>query len=415
MDKIYEDEVEEMSNLLKETIDKFEKGYEVSIMEPLFCISKKQFELLDTISRLSNYQVRNGCWRLCEALCKQMNIDVENTFGINNIDFLIRWQGRKVGISVAFKANYMPEVEEIVMEELDELLIVVLQDAKGERPLFYRPNNSKYRNYKYREKIKNITMQQFFEMLGRSDYDDFRECVARYNYDAEQALGITVSAIPTKKAIEKHKINVKRDLLSYFYEEELLSVFTSTEIADMKIYFEKNCQVVISDADFAKSFISSEWYYDLQVKTDGGLEQTAIVAGYLKSLEQFLCAILLVLSDNGKKEFMFDKNKLGKKLTGEGKLPLSNENMKLIHTMARNLLNVIKSNPKYIMRNTTMTFKVISYLDKYVYEIRNNYLHKGNLYELTDIEDIREKTYATIFMILGTFFIDVEKISEVRY
>ena len=36
-------------------------------------------------------------------------------------------------------------------------------------------------------------------MLGRDDYEDFRECVGRYNYDAEQMLGITVSAIPTAK------------------------------------------------------------------------------------------------------------------------------------------------------------------------------------------------------------------------
>lgn len=230
----------------------------------------------------------------------------------------------------------------------------------------------------------------------------------------KQRLGITVSTIPTKKAVENHKKKIKERLLDYFYEDELRTIFDEDEIADMKACFEKNHEVLISDADFAKSFISSEWYYDLQVMTDGGLEQTAIVAGYLKSLEQLLCSILLVLSEDGNNEFLFRTKPEVAKQTGNDKLPLTRENQKLILTMAKNILSVIDGRKKFVMRKTKMTNRVLEYLGEYVDKTRNGYMHKDNLYKWTDIQNIRTKTYAAYFVVLGTFFVDVKKLSHIN-
>ena len=182
----------------------------------------------------------------------------------------------------------------------------------------------------------------------------------------------------------------------------------------MKKWFERNYEVLISNADFSRSLISSEWYYDLQVKTDAGIEQTAIVAGYLKSLEQLLCSILLVLSEDDNNEFMFFTNKEGKEKTGQDRLPLNYANQKLVLTMAKNILKAIKGNKKSVLRKTKMTDKVIEYLEQYVEKTRNGYMHKDNLYEWSDIQNIRTKTYAAYFMVLGTFFIDVEKLSHIN-
>ena len=154
----------------------------------------------------------------------------------------------------------------------------------------------------------------------------------------------------------------------------------------MRKWFEKNYGVLISNTDFSRSFISSEWYYDLQVRTDEGIEQTAIVAGYLKSLEQLLCSILLVLSEDENNEFMFYTNKEGKEKTGQDRLPLNHANQELILTMAKNILRVIKGNKKSVLRKTKMTDRVIGYLEYYVEKNRNGYMHKDNLYEWTDIQ-----------------------------
>lgn len=377
-------------------------------------MSNKQFPLMKTVAHFSNYQVLNGCRQLCIDMCKQMGLMVKETPEREAVDFILDMDSKSIGILISFTSNFMPNVSDETMQIIDKLMVVVLQDSMDGQPQFYKPNSYKYRNYKYKDCIEQMTIKQFFEMLGRDDYEDFKECVGRYNYEAEQKLGITVSAIPTKKAVEKHREKIQKELLSYFYENELQTIFEEEEIADMKKWFENNHEVLTSNADFSRSLISSEWYYDLQVKTDGGIEQTAIVAGYLKSLEQLLCSILLVLSEDENNEFMFFTNKEGKEKTGQDRLPLNYANQKLVLTMAKNILKAIKGNKKSVLRRTKMTDRVIEYLEQYVEKTRNGYMHKDNLYEWSDIQNIRTKTYAAYFMVLGTFFIDVEKLSHIN-
>lgn len=414
MKTLYESAIADMTSLLEKTVDDFSMAYEVSVMEPLFCVSNKQFPLMKTVAHLSNYQVLNGCRQLCIDMCKQMGLMVKETPEREDVDFILEMDNGSMGVLISFTSNFMPNVSDEIMHTIEKLMVVVLQDSMDRQPQFFKPNNHKYRNYKYKDCIDQITIKQFFEMLGRDDYEDFKECVGRYNYEAEQKLGITVSAIPTKKAVEKHREKIQKELLSYFYANELQTLFEEEEISDMKKWFEKNYEVLTSNADFSRSLISSEWYYDLQVKTDEGIEQTAIVAGYLKSLEQLLCSILLVLSEDENNEFMFFTNKEGKEKTGQDRLPLNYENQKLVLTMAKNILKAIKGNKKSVLRRTKMTDRVIEYLEKYVEKTRNGYMHKDNLYEWTDIQNIRTKTYAAYFMVLGTFFIDVEKLSHIN-
>lgn len=414
MKTLYESAIADMTSLLEETVDDFSTAYEVYAMEPLFCVSNKQFPLMKTVAHFSNYQVLNGCRQLCIDMCKQMGLMVKETPEREDVDFILEMENGSIGVLISFTSNFMPNVSDEMMHTIEKLMVVVLQDSMDGQPQFYKPNSDKYRNYKYKNCIEQITIKQFFEMLGRDDYEDFKECVGRYNYDAEQKLGITVSAIPTKKAMEKHREKIRKQLLSYFYENELQTVFEEEEISDMRKWFEKNYEVLTSNADFSRSLISSEWYYDLQVKTDGGIEQTAIVAGYLKSLEQLLCSILLVLSEDENNEFMFFTNKEGKEKTGQGKLPLNYDNQKLVLTMAKNILKAIKGNKKSVLRRTRMTDRVIEYLEKYVDKTRNGYMHKDNLYEWDDIQNIRTKTYAAYFMVLGTFYIDVEKLLHIN-
>lgn len=414
MKTLYESAIANMRKLLEKTIDNCSMAHEVYGMEPLFCVSNRQFNLMKTVAYFSNSQVINGCRQLCVDICKQMELQIKEITESEDVDFILEVDGKSIGILISFTPNFMPNVSDEMMNIIDKLMVVVLQDSMDGQPQFYKPNSHKYRNYKHKNRIEQITIKQFFEILGRDDYEDFRECVGLYNYDAEQKLGITVSAIPTKKAMEKHREKIRKELLSYFYKNELQTVFEEDEISDMKKWFEKNYVVLTSNADFSKSLISSEWYYDLQVKTDGGIEQTAIVAGYLKSLEQLLCSILLVLSEDENNEFMFFTNKEGKEKTGQDRLPLNYANQKLVLTMAKNILKVIKGNKKLVLRRTKMTDRVIEYMERYVEKVRNGYMHKDNLYEWSDIQNIRTKTYAVYFMVLGTFFIDVEKLSHIN-
>lgn len=61
-----------------------------------------------------------------------------------------------------------------------------------------------------------------------------------------------------------------------------------------------------------------------------------------------------------------------------------------------------------------MTDCVITYLEQYVDKTRNGYMHKDNLYEWADIKKIRKNTFAAYFMILGTFYFNIEKLTHVE-
>lgn len=408
MKMIYESAIADMTVALESTIKNFSKAYDANTMRPLFCVSNYQFLLMKNVEKYSNVQVLNGCRKLCIDICKQMELKIVEIPGNMDIDFVLETESGKQGFLISMTDNFTPNISDEIMSSLNELVVVVLQEEIDGVPVFCHPNSHKYRDYKYKELIRQITIKQFFEMLGRDDYEDFRECVGKYNYEAEQMLGMTVSAIPTKKAVDKHKCEIRKRLLDYFYKDELRTVFNEKEITDMKMWFEKNCEILISNADFAKSFISSEWHYDLQIMTDGGIDQTAIVAGYLKSLEQLLLSIVLVLSDDKNDEVIICPKSRKKKS------PLTSENQIPAYTTAGKILGWIDGNQKYVMRKTEMTDRVLEYLKQYVRKTRNSYMHKDNLYEWTDIQNIRTKTYAAYFMIIGTFYINAEKLSHIN-
>ena len=141
----------------------------------------------------------------------------------------------------------------------------------------------------------------------------------------------------------------------------------------------------------------------------------------MKKFVSSIITITLLLSyqpfsfaeENENNEYIFRANRVGKETTGELKLPLTRENRKLVLTMAGDIVKVIKANKKSVLRKTVMTDRVITYLEQYVEKTRNGYMHKDNLYEWSDIANIRLKTYAAYFMVLGTFFINLEKIMVV--
>ena len=412
MNNIYEDAFAEMTALLKDTLEDLSKAYGINTTEPLFCISNKKFILMEKIARSCNSQVLSGCIHLCFDLCRQREMNVRKTPELKEVDFICELCGKTTGFHLSLSSKFMLEIEDALKLGVEEIFVVVLQETQDDNPMFYRPNSKKYKEYPYKGMVKNITIKQFFEMIGATGYDDFREYIGRYNYDAEQMLGMTVSLIPTKKAIEEHKTKIKSVLISFFYEEKLRQYFSVKDITCMKEQFCKKYDVLLSDTDFSKSLISSEWYYDLQVKTDGGIEQTAIVAGYLKSLEQLLCSSLLTLSEDC--ELIFATNKMGREQTGKDKLPLTHENLKLVNTTAGYILSRIEANKKSVLYKTNVTDRVIVYLKDYVKKSRNAYMHKDNIYELSEIEDIRTKTYCAYFLILSTFKIDIEKLSHIN-
>ena len=400
-------------SLLNETVNGFSDSMDSSTMRPLFCISNDKLKLLELVSYFSNYQLLNGCRVLLLELCRENHLTVVETPELEDINFLFYLNDKRIGVHVSHNPQFMLRLNKHIEQQIDEILNVVLQESTDKTPTFNKPNHSKYKDYPYKHLIRHITVKQFYEEIGSPNYEEFYYFTKRYNFEAEQALGLTVSAIPTSKTLEKQKVKVAEYLHSYFFETELKKVLTDVEIVDLKRWFEKYNEVLLSNASFAKSFISSEWFYNLQVVSECGLEYTAIVAGYLKSVEQLLHEILLALSD--KYDFTFPPTAKAKDTLGDTRVPLSRKNKDMLRTMAGNLLFVIEKRKRVVFHKRvakSTTNKALDFLNKYVAETRNAYLHKDNIYTWAEIQEIRTKTYCAYFLILSTFRIDTDKLIQ---
>lgn len=78
--------------------------------------------------------------------------------------------------------------------------------------------------------ITNLSLQSFLDEIGVTEFDVLKEYIGRYNYDAEIMLGLRVSAIPTKEALDKKKSEVNTRFRSYFFIDDLNQWFSDGDL-----------------------------------------------------------------------------------------------------------------------------------------------------------------------------------------
>lgn len=402
---IYEETVNTMIKMLKDTIYNFSNAFDATHdffhSEPLFYIASPKLKLLKNISYFSNYQARNTIATLCKNLLSMFGYTVVDCQCAADVDFYVLNGDKKTGYCLSMSENYMPNIDDAVADGLTHHVVVVLKNNKIGLP----PNSLKYRDYPHKNIIRIVTLKEFFDGISPGEYEIFEEYIGRFNYDAEMMLGLTVSPIPTQKELQKTWEKIKTEFGSYFFKESLEENFTDVEIKALKKRFQCADILNVSSGMFVDSFISSEWYFNLLERTDGELEQTAIVAGYLKSIEQLLFVLMLSRSDILQFK-LYDKSK---KL-----VPLTPENQSTVLSMAGNLLKSIDIN--YGQRLNAVYFdgvigqKVQDFLHSFVQRTRNGYFHKDNIYTLAEIQKIRQQAYCAYFLLGSAFIFDFKKV-----
>lgn len=402
---LFEQTANILIDALEEIIDNFTESYNIAHehyqVQPLFSITSPKLDLLNQVSYFINYRVRNEIALLCKELCEI----TEDSKSIKNIDFYQTIDKKKIGYFVSFTEKYMLDLEEAKNFGIEKVVVIVLNSNLFNLP----PNSHKYRNYPDKHKIKNISLKDFFEIVCPGEYTVFEEYIARFNCEAEIMLGQTVAPIPTKKALEQKWEKIKGEFLTYFFEECLKEDFLEEEIVVLKEFFVKNKLLNISKSTYIDSFVSSEWYYDMLKNTDTQMEQTAIVAGYLKSIEQLLFAMMLSKCDNT--IFKLRVKKAYK--NDEDYIPLTKDNSNTLLTMAGSLLTSIDVNFKkkldevYITQ--TIGMKAQKFLHNFFEHTRNGYFHKDNIYTEDDINRIRKETYCALFLLGSAFKFDINR------
>ena len=403
---IYEEAVNTMIEMLNDTIRDCTGAYntvrDYFHQECLFCITSPKLDLLKAISHFSNYQVCNAIATLCKKFLIMFGYTVVDCKRNIDVDFYVLRDDRKIGYYISMNEDYMPNIDDAVADGMTNHVVILLKSSRTELP----PNSHKYHDYPYKSIVRIVLLKEFFNEVSPGEYEIFEEYIGRFNYDAEIMLGLTVSPIPTQKGLQKKWEKIKTEFSSYFFDASLEGKFTIDEIRILKNRFQHIDILSVSSGIFVDSFISSEWYFDLLEHTNGELEQTAIVAGYLKSIEQLLFVLMLSRSDI-LRFTLFDKN-------SQKYVQLTPENKSTVLSMAGNLLKSIDYN--YGKRLNAVYFdgvvgqKVQDFLYSFFQHTRNGYFHKDNIYTWHEIQGIRQQAYCAYFLLGSAFNLDLKKL-----
>ena len=177
---------------------------------------------------------------------------------------------------------------------------------------------------------------------------------------------------------------------------------TLNEFDEKRLY-----RFLIGGADFAKSLITSEYLYK-QYDCDDCFDYTAIVSGYLKSVEQLLYHIAFFSKDKGYKiKNNGQKNKQGVypasvKIGKVYKIDFVKENDGCFDTTIGSLIHFLDDNKADLLLCEDIYKKVIiDCLNCYRVECRNDSFHLDNNYNWSRVELIRWNTFLIYILLLS--------------
>ena len=243
--------------------------------------------------------------------------------------------------------------------------------------------------------IEHITLQDLFSLISDNEYQEYKSYVKKFNEDIRRLIGYRTIVVPSESSLNEMKADITKELKKIDFSSQLLSDgLYSGQVKCISGNFWKRglYKAVTGNAAFAESFISSEWYYQTHM-VSSALEQTAIVAGYLKSVEQLLYSLVYLSIGTG----------TAIKRKGSGKavyIDFCEENNDVIDMSLGSMIGYVRH---YLhlwdVKNYTKEY-VISRLNVYR-QYRNDYFHKDNITSTADIEEIRRQTLQIYYLLLG--------------
>ena len=294
--------------------------------------------------------------------------------------------------------------------------------------------------------VNRLPFRDFFcDFFTENEYEEYlskaREAVkAAYQYVGKQTVtNLTyqqlpyflkqalaeVLAFPYKTTKYKPTIFPSKDAQSWYGKGVLPK-------ADMDIilsnYFDlERYQALVGKESFAKSFITSEYLYQTLTENNK-FDLTAIVTGYLKSIEQLLFLILgIIENDSNSGEVWIQSTlKLGTKKyvslfangesrqtpgkNGRTQVKVNNNNRSFFDTSFAALAYMLEDYDDGWAVSPTAKDYISALLLTYCDECRNEHFHKDNIDDPEEVKEIRDKTYLLLFYLLGGY--DFSKSSQ---
>ena len=192
------------------------------------------------------------------------------------------------------------------------------------------------------------------------------------------------------------------------------NIITANDVAIMEQNFYDNQRYLslCGTEPYSRSFITSEYLYSTLSKNNI-FDYTAIVTGYLKSIEQLLDKFmhlslpqtpgLLWIKKNGMQ--VADSSQLNSNVNGRSAMHVRfvQNNLLYFDTSFASLVNLLDDYKNGWAISPGAVNRITTYLSIYCDECRNQHFHKDNISNIQEVETIRHNTYLLLFWLIGGF------------
>ena len=255
------------------------------------------------------------------------------------------------------------------------------------------------------------------EAFGFEVKDLFQKAMIGFKEEMHQAIGYQITELCSPYNLQKLKGVLEEELTVFDYDSIKRERFTEAreenplvrDLNDRNYNIIKDTYIrtgryrlLVGNSDFAESFLTSEWllkkYFALEA-----LDNTFIVSGYLKSIEQLLWDIIAIIGQ-------------GRSIRG---VSISAENEEEIDKTLGALQYFMTSYSNDDLFQSVFggsTHFVMNYLKNQISNwrtrYRNGYFHKHNLNEIDKINSIKEETYFLYLLILGSIKLNSDEMRQ---
>lgn len=241
--------------------------------------------------------------------------------------------------------------------------------------------------------IERVTIREFWvQYFGQTEFELLIEFLNAFNEKAKEIIGFSTVVTPTDAALQKFRIKTGEMLRTIPYADAIPDSVYQPQIDIMTWnYIDRGLwRAMVGTADFAISFISSEWNYQMYELTEN-LDLTSIVSGYLKSVEQLLWTII-----------KFQTGKIFQiKMKNGGLIEYTANNEDVVDNTLGALEEVLIHNSWMFDVNYHAKSHITAAIKEWRKKHRNGYFHKDNLQTIDKVKEIREQTLQLYFLILG--------------
>lgn len=395
-------------------------------LEPIFEVSSSDDKLYKRILNEFDMIAVRHAENLLYDLCVKYKINAEKAVNIGSFDLKMSINGQscwielKTSPTVFNSTSYSKFIDCVQNCQQPVYLVYLLKDSQQSRNAIDRHDLLMHKKCDM-PNLKIMLFQDFLlEQFGVNELNLFNEAMMTYKDEMHQAVGYQITEIFNSHNLSVLKTELEQDFLDFEYDcvkndrftefhsmDDTFKDLNNSNFKNIKNLFlnHKRYKLLLGNSDFAKSFLTSEWlikkYFSLPE-----MDNTFIVAGYLKSIEQLLWNIIHIIGQ-------------GRQMRGK---TIEDDNAKDIDTTLGSLQcfimdydnddlfeNVFGTSTHFVMRY--LGDQLSAWRRKY----RNGYFHKCNLDDKERVYAIRNETFFLYLLILGAISLDDNAITMLSF